>query len=667
MDESNHNVLCVDFRQAGNYGSDIYEIEKPAQTVSYYRQAANTVNNSQLSWNIQVPSKAVLTDRKIFLECSAIITVTGNRDLNGTLFELATESFKPTATIPRGGQNYYVNNDNLPFCMRGNPISKACDALTVYINGMSITSRISDYSSVFDNVNLWDPEAYRFIHSSSWGRGDACQRLRECGNVVDGTIVSPFGGFPQCSNTITKRDDQTRYYILTNPASTGAAQPLVATMRVEWFEEVMIGPFQSALSKSDMKAIGGVNQLQFVYSLSELERMVLVRNPSNSVAADAINSISVNISDAQLHLCYLTPTSVMGSLPPVLRYNTKLMINYPTPTSTDIRRGAVGNIVQGNIQLSSIPKYLVVFVSKVVNTNLSAAAIADTTGLAYECYSTVLDGCASITNVRLTFNNVTGLLSTATQNDLYNMSCRNGYCGTYDDFIKHKGSILIIDMAKDIGLDALSAVSSAGAYNYNIEVQCYDPSDSYNLANTEAQDNPYFNYRLNTLVINDGLLEITPSSTKLTSSFDRSLVLAALSEGNVDIDIGFKDYIGGAWFNNLGDFKAAIRPVIKKVQDNLPIIEQKYEELKQSLPIPKKVDRGINTAFTYANFISSLIDKFAASGMSAQKIKSMISDHVPEHNMHQYESLIEEMVHAHKKKAGNLRAGSKINKSRLQY
>lgn len=329
-----------------------------------------------------------------------------------------------------------------------------------------------------------------------------------------------------------------------------------------------------------------------------------------------------------------------------------------------------GRLVHTNIQLSSIPKFLVIFCSKVPAANLTPAVAADNTGLAYNCFSTVTDGCASITRVSITFNNVTGLLSTASQNDLYNMSCRNGYCGTYDDFVKHKGSIIIIDLAKDIGLDALSAVSSAGAYNYNVQVDCYDPSDSYNNTNAAAQDNPqFFNYRLNTLVINDGLLEITPSSTKLTSSFDRSLVLAALSEGNVDIDIGFKDYVGGAWWNNLGDFKAAIRPVIKKVQDNLPVIEEKYNDFKKNLPVevPKKLDKGINTALSYANFITSLIDKFAASGMSAGKIKSMISDHVPDHNMHQFENYIEEMVHGHKKKAGNLRAGSRINKSRLQY
>ena len=655
MEDSNQNVLCVDPRQALNYGSDIYEIEKAAQTVSYYRQAANTRSNSQLSWNIQVPSKAVLTDRKIFLECSAKITCKGYREVGQKLFSEVSNDYRPLAGNIAGNNRYYIENSAMPFCMRGNPLSKACDSLTVYVNGMSITSRISDYSSVFDNVNLWEPDAYRFIHSAAWGRGDGSQRLIECGGSTFNTLVSPFGGFSQSANTVTKRDDQTRYAILTNPTSVSNSILMTGEIQVTWFEEVMIGPFQAALSKSDMKAIGGINQLQFVYSLSQLERMVLVPNPSIGTAANAIESISVDITDAQLHLCYLTPTSVMGALPPSLRYNTKLMINYPTQANNQVNRDGLTTVSQGNIQLSSIPKYLIVFVSKVVNDNLSEAAIADPDGLRYNCLSTVLDGCASITNVSMTFNNVTGLLSTASQNDLYNLSCRNGYCGTYDDFVKHKGSIIILDLAKDIGLDALSAVSSAGAYNYNITVTCYDPSDSFTDDNSTAPLNPHFKWRLNTLVINDGLLEITPSSTKLTSSFDRSLVLAALSEGNVDIDIGFKDYVGGAWWNSVSDFKSAIRPIVQKVSDNLPIIEQKYNDLKSSLPVdvPKKLDKNINKAFSYANFVTSLINKFVASGMSASKVKAMISDHVPDHQMHQYEALIEELVHQHKNKAGN--------------
>jgi hypothetical protein len=89
--------------------------------------------------------------------------------------------------------------------------------------------------------------------------------------------------------------------------------------------------------------------------------------------------------------------------------------------------------------------------------------------------------CFSITGLNITFNNVSGLLTSYSQNDLYMMSRRNGSQQTWSEFtgvIKNKnketfagiGSVICIDCVRDLGLSDFLSSGSLGRFSFQATV-----------------------------------------------------------------------------------------------------------------------------------------------------------------------------------------------------
>lgn len=657
MQEELRNIVVVDPRQSSVYSSEnsTYLLEKPCQTVSYNSFTAQTANPSQISFQVQVPSKSVGVDRKMFIELEADISVSAIRNNTQPLFVPGAITYNSV------GENriLYLDNDNLTFYMRSNPLHRVSDNSSLYINGLNINEQSSDYSGILDNVSFYGKEYECF---SSFGHGDSFQaQYGDSGsNGINGNLDSNSQGSNKNSFFNNNNSDQVQYIITSNPIATQNDQLLTGNVRVKWIEQVCVGPFNQRMIKKDNAALFGINQIQLTYNTSAWERAICVNvgggiELSNAAGAAAFYNFSFSaVRSAILRCAFLTPTSIMGPIPPSLFYSCPLFTNYPQ-TPVVLLRNAPQTVTANNIQLPSVPKYLIIFASKVCTNTLPFQADA----LYYNTQQTILTTCAEIRNLNINFNNSVGLLSSCSSHDLYHISARNKVNMTWQQWSKHIGSVVVIDLAKDLGLDALTAVASSGSYNLSVQATINDLSDELNSAL-----NPTYSYRLNVLTMEDGLLNITPSSTRLTSSYDLSIVLRAIASGDVSVNAEFGDasaVVGSSWWSDLGWYakNMVIRPTLDKISAALPRAEAAYNTsfIKKLNPYDKEVQKG----FTAANWLVSMANKLLGEGMSGGQIKKIMKDQLKPEEMMQ----LKEYLKMHKSQGQGLVGGKQISKKRL--
>ena len=170
---------------------------------------------------------------------------------------------------------------------------------------------------------------------------------------------------------------------------------------------------------------------------------------------------SVNIVPTQTYLLveYSTPDPILASrMPPTLTYDYETVQPYTTAVATLSNASPPGVAILQAIQLPSIPNKLFIYLKPTNGFSDGAAPPVVITN-----YSTP-DIFLRITGLKITFGNRVGLFSTFTEQDLYKMSVANGLKDSYEEWKYQCGSILIIDVQKDIGLDADEDVGQSNRY-----------------------------------------------------------------------------------------------------------------------------------------------------------------------------------------------------------
>jgi hypothetical protein len=614
------STIVLDNRQSMLYSGEgnEYLIKKSCQVVSPQIFQAQTVTNSQVSFQVQLPSKSVLCDTRAFVEVSAVVTFTapaGAIAAGGTLIpkkpgDPFTPPFITYTNGPNVGGAYF---DGIGFgSMRATPLSACTENLSVYINGVSISNTVNDYSQLY-GLGLYTQDMNRLNYSGSFSYGDKSQQYNtESGQSLLSASCNPFSSLVNSDGSASYRGDM-YYNILTNPIAVDG-NATVATMQITWFEPILSAPFMFSGMRGDRRALGGINQLQLNWSLANITRMW-----SGIPNANFVLGVAVNIISANLHLTFISPSPILGPLPSALRYDCELFNNYKSPASQPVLANETMQLPSNNLQLNTIPSKCIIFCNKNWGSFAGQDVWKNT------------DALARIESVNIQFNNVTGILAAASEFQLYQMSVRNGLEMSWVDWQKHRGSILIIDFSKDIGTDSLSAVGCSGQYNFMCTVNIRNPNDF--IDGTPLT----YTYVLNVLFISDALMEVTPSYTRLANGFDRSVILRDINEGNIDlssVDFAYApnmigSALGGAWWNNMSDFKSALVKGLNTVHKYLPQIEKAYDKYASPL-----LPGGVNTAFHgLAAVANKLIPLLVGQGMSAGKIHKMFHGHMPRHEV----------------------------------
>jgi len=157
--------------------------------------------------------------------------------------------------------------------------------------------------------------------------------------------------------------------------------------------------------------------------------------------------------------------------------------------------------------------------------------------------------CFPITGMNITFNNVSGLLTSYTQEDLYQMSRRNGSQQTWAEFrgvVKNKsgaesagiGSIIVIDPVRDLGLSDFLSSGSLGQFSFQATVT-YNNIYGHNFgaADTNANADRFNAIEIATICNYGGILiNQSGSSSTMSGLLTKQAVLEAKAGNNPTIN-----------------------------------------------------------------------------------------------------------------------------------
>ena len=155
---------------------------------------------------------------------------------------------------------------------------------------------------------------------------------------------------------------------------------------------------------------------------------------------------------------------------------------------------------------------------------------------------TSADAWANISSVSLLWNNESNLLTSATEQDLWQISKRNGSNLTYSQWNKYRGSVFKAEFGTDIGLIQGLSPGVMGQYTLQATVTLRNPSDS-------PVD---YEFYLTTLL--EGSVELTENSLAVNLG---NLTVQAVEQAEFGAEVSHADAMtaqGGGFFTDMKHF-----------------------------------------------------------------------------------------------------------------
>jgi hypothetical protein len=301
----------------------------------------------------------------------------------------------------------------------------------------------------------------------------------------------------------------------------------------------------------------------------------LIQN--QGVTGISITNTVVEITDANLQFLYLSPQPG-STIPRSLVNSYYSVVDFPTQSLNSYAPGQTFQIPMSSIQLNGIPKRLVIFAGQ------NTTALSQDKGFLSDTYLSL----AQTSPLVLTWNN-NQFLASYTNKQLYDLSVSNGYDGSYAQWSKHRGSVLVLEFGKDIGLMPDQAPGLGG--NFQLQVN----ASFTNTNPTQTIVNPTFHC----VVVYEGVFAIDNGSCSTEINvLNKNQVLSA----NVMPSIKFtpsKDIYGGDLFQGLRNFfSEKVLPLIKesKIASNLanlipvagPAISQSLKNIGYGVQKPRR-------------------------------------------------------------------------------
>lgn len=397
---------------------------------STYKLKAGTANNSQISFNYNVPSVRTGILRRAFIEvhlsARAIVGHAGDH------VDVPTDAVLNAGFMDSAGVRQF-------------PIMSCSNTMSLDLNNtrFSWLPRHCIHAITSYDTNKETDDRYYL------GMADPVASF-SVGELVTGAARNPNGYYNSNSSQQSRNISQYQY-----TKTAGANNGLFSLVL---YEPVMISPFSMDLDK-DRPALHGISSLNLTYMLGQpLNRLfTLTYGATTDVSAQNVDSIA--ISDAYLHLDMITFNN-MYPMPSIPMWNTKELISHKGPTFElgNMVSNAEHTFYSNSLSLSQIPSHIFAYIKR----------------------SSTDDSCLTpdaffrIKQVRVSFANKTALLSSLDEFDLFKICVQNGYRGSYME-ARQKGLPLCIDVAKQLSLDDLSAVGLRGQFDLSIEMIAVRP------------------------------------------------------------------------------------------------------------------------------------------------------------------------------------------------
>lgn len=463
--------LVKDSRIADIKDNVPYGVFSGASQNTYQTFNATSTSTSQISFNVNVPSENTILDRNILISATYDFTllVNGATTKNDVVmkygFSDAFQAFPLNQSI--ASMNATINNTSVSI--------NSQDVLPLILK-LIPQRELQKYQGLtpclIDTFGFDVDGSYYSETINTTGIADNVNPLGSIHSATHEGLVLPRGAFPLKSIVITNPTT-------ANSLTIGTANDAVSVrMTATFTEPLFISPFIFGGKYDNGQGLVGINTLNLNLNIDTSLKRFWSRATKLTTGAYSLTLNS--ISDAKLMINFLTsqPTDLIKAknVVPFMDY-PRYITGVANSQQLNKNGGNTPIIPTQNIQLNQIPDLILVALRK---------PLANQTTLDPTIFF-------PITSVSVNFNNASGLLSSATQQQLYEMSRDNGVqqswlewsgrvnsyntgldAGAIADVSSlirlSSGSILAINPAKDLSLPAYLSNGSIGQFNLQINV-----------------------------------------------------------------------------------------------------------------------------------------------------------------------------------------------------
>jgi len=478
-------VLIEDSRIADITDKEVFGVQSGASQSTFQQFQAVSASNSSIVFNVQVPSENIVIDRHLLLQTTLYFTVNINSITNGGL------------GVPAGSQAFqYGLTDSL----QAFPLNSLFTTVQSTINNVSVSSNLQDILPMLTRMN--DNRMLSRYNSLTPSYVDNQWGLYSQGVLTNSNPLAsysnngydedfePRGAFPLTSLFINHYNATTDTFD-SSVISSGTSDYWNIYIGVEITEPFLaLSPFINCRPNQEAGLLG-VNNMSFVLNVdSQCKRLF---STANTVVNTSGNGLQSYITNIQLG----TAGNTLGTAYPNAFQSTRLLFNFLSLQPEQYSKISTKNCVP----FLDYPRYL-----SIQNNNNSIASNASTTLTAPSIQLNQIpdlilisvrvpmssqtwsyaSSFLTINNISINFNNASGLLSTATQQDLYNMSYRNGSQQSFYEFngfaginnnsagtqtlVPTIGSLLVLNPSLDFSLPSYLSASSLGQYQFQFNI-----------------------------------------------------------------------------------------------------------------------------------------------------------------------------------------------------
>lgn len=484
-----------------------YVALKGSKVNSWQQFNATTLNNSNVQITCNPPSSGIGISRLIFKKFVFSGTITGTNTTNPAAPLLSSGFHGPRAypiACVTSTESVTINNGTITQA----PISQYWPALMWYHNKLktrfgqlSLTpSMLDQYQNYSDGV---------------------------------GTIRNPLADYGDNSY-----EDARGSYIgyVINGNTNGSTS---VTFELTCIEPILISPFKFGEGSNETSCLIGAQNMSYSSTLGDLSNVLSLIQDQGAPGQINLTNVQVQLQSASLLFNYFTPDPIMP-LPRSLVSSYYTIVSYPTASSNSIPPNGSVTLQMQSIQVHSIPRKLYIYAR--YDDNVKSPYMSD-------AYFALPQNSKPLT-VNWDTNQ---FFSQASSQDLYNMSVKNGYGGSYSQWSRHTGSIICIEFGTDLGLSSNQSPGSLGNYQLGLTCNFVNANQTLSIIPT-----------LYVIVVYEGTVTIKDGATELKQGV---LTPNDVENSQIDPFVNYKssqDVFGGSFFSSLKRGFGKINDALKK-------------------------------------------------------------------------------------------------------
>lgn len=612
-------VLIEDARIADITSTEGFGVLSGASQSTFQQFQSVSSSNSSIVFNVQIPSENIVIDRHLLLSSQVSFEISAGGASN---------------PVPIGEKVFqYGLTDSL----QAFPLNSLFTTTQATINNVSVSTNLQDVlpmlmrmntSEVLSRYNSMTPSypdcAFGEYKSST---GTNANPLASYNNMGYDTDLVPRGAYKLDFIQIDRY--VAGVYTDHSPISTSAVtNTWKIFIRVTLTEPFLaLSPFINCLPNTSAGLVG-VNNMSMVLNIdSSCRRLFSTANNAVNVGGNGlegyISAINLGWADA--------PNG--GASQAVGFANTRLLFNFLSLQPEQYAKISTKNVVP----FLDYPRYLTTFTS---GTAIASGASQTLTSQSLQLNQIpdLILICArvpmssqnwnytssylAVNSISVNFNNASGLLSTATQQDLYNISYRNGSSQSFNEFrgfadfndnasgtitqIPTTGALMVLSPVFDFSLPSYLSASSLGQYQFQ-----------FNLSVTNQYD---FEIAPEICIItmNSGIFATQQGTSQIFTGILTKEQVLRTKEQNPQSALSSTQYqrLVGGQLGNLG--MGSVVDMVKKMSGNLP------SQIKEMM----KTMGGATSGGVHSGGVTSGGVMSGGSISGGQKSKSKLAKHL---------------------------------------